>query len=180
MSSFWWNFHHWLHWKLSFWQLSVQPVMKISSKWRHFRFSASQYIATGTHNKSRTMCIIPEWIKVKLFAELHAWWWLGIVAIQVPVRVYNWDWNMFINWVISLVNLLSLIESYPVLHNRSNVYVLPSPDRNWCDRSAVPLENHNEIKVHYPMCWEFTAQRSVTRSFYIFFDLRLNKPLSKQ
>ena len=39
MSSFWWNFHHWLHWKLSKWQLPVQPVMKISSKWRHFRFS---------------------------------------------------------------------------------------------------------------------------------------------
>ena len=43
MSSFWWNFHHWLHWKLSFWQLSVQPVMKISSKWRHFRFSEAQW-----------------------------------------------------------------------------------------------------------------------------------------
>ena len=26
------NFHHWLLWKLSFWQLPVQPVMKISSK----------------------------------------------------------------------------------------------------------------------------------------------------
>ena len=39
MSSFWWNFHHWLHWKLSNWQLPVQPVIKISSKWRHFRFS---------------------------------------------------------------------------------------------------------------------------------------------
>ena len=39
MLSFWWNFHHWLHWKLSKWQLPVQPVMKISSKWRHFRFS---------------------------------------------------------------------------------------------------------------------------------------------
>ena len=37
MSSFWWNFHHWLHWKLSKWQLSVQPVMKFSSKWRYFR-----------------------------------------------------------------------------------------------------------------------------------------------
>ena len=36
MLSFWWNFNHWLHRKLSFWQLSVQPVMKISSKWRHF------------------------------------------------------------------------------------------------------------------------------------------------
>ena len=41
MSSFWRNFNHWLHWKLSFWQLPVQPVMKISSKWRHFRFSVT-------------------------------------------------------------------------------------------------------------------------------------------
>ena len=39
MSSFWWNLHHWLHWKLSKWQLPVQPVIKISSKLRHFRFS---------------------------------------------------------------------------------------------------------------------------------------------
>ena len=39
MSPFWRNFNHCLHWKLSFWQLPVQPVMKISSKWRHFRFS---------------------------------------------------------------------------------------------------------------------------------------------
>ena len=37
MSSFWRNFHHWLHWKLSK-QLSVQPVVKISSQ-RKFRFS---------------------------------------------------------------------------------------------------------------------------------------------
>ena len=44
MSSFWWNFHHWLHWKLSKWQLPVQPVIKISSKWRHFRFSVIQQL----------------------------------------------------------------------------------------------------------------------------------------
>ena len=33
MSSFWRNFYHWLHRKLSIWQLPVQPVKKISSKW---------------------------------------------------------------------------------------------------------------------------------------------------
>ena len=44
MSSFWRNFHHWLHWKLSFWQLPVQPVMNISSKWRLFRFSAVRHL----------------------------------------------------------------------------------------------------------------------------------------
>ena len=47
MSSFWWNYHHWLHWKLSKWQLPVQPVMKISSKWRHFRFSVSWLYRTA-------------------------------------------------------------------------------------------------------------------------------------
>ena len=46
MSSFWWNLHHWLHRKLSKWQLSVQPVMKLSSKWWHFRFSDSVWLIT--------------------------------------------------------------------------------------------------------------------------------------
>ena len=49
MSSFWRNFRHWLHWKLSFWQLSVQPVMKISSKWWHFRFSVCSAILMALH-----------------------------------------------------------------------------------------------------------------------------------
>ena len=35
---FWWYFHHWLHCKLSFWQLTVQSVMKISSKRHHCHF----------------------------------------------------------------------------------------------------------------------------------------------
>ena len=45
MSSFWWNYHHWLHWKLSKWQLPVQSVMKISSKWRHFCFSEGLWMS---------------------------------------------------------------------------------------------------------------------------------------
>ena len=39
MLSFWWNFHHWLHWKLSFWwQLPVQPVIKKIIKMTTFWF----------------------------------------------------------------------------------------------------------------------------------------------
>ena len=34
-------FIHWLHQKLSFRQLSVQPVMKISLKWQNLRFSTA-------------------------------------------------------------------------------------------------------------------------------------------
>ena len=50
MSSFWRNFRHWRHWKLSFWQLSVQPVMKISSKWWHFRFCVVPWLNHQTTN----------------------------------------------------------------------------------------------------------------------------------
>ena len=34
------NFHHCLHWKMLKWQLPVQPMTKILSKWHHFGFSA--------------------------------------------------------------------------------------------------------------------------------------------
>ena len=46
--------------------------------------------------------------------------------------------------------------------------------------------NGNIFRVTVPLCGEFTgpgefpAQRSVTRSFDVFFDLRLNKRLNKQ
>ena len=59
MSSFWWNFHHWLHWKLSKWQLPVQPVIKISSKWRHFRFSVSCFrLIEGEDTENPFICHI--------------------------------------------------------------------------------------------------------------------------
>ena len=40
--------------------------------------------------------------------------------------------------------------------------------------------NGNIFCVTGPLCGEFTGQRPVTRSFDVFFDLRLNKQLSKQ
>ena len=46
--------------------------------------------------------------------------------------------------------------------------------------------NGNLFRVTGPLCGEFTgpgefpAQRPVTQSFDVFFDLRLNKRLSKQ
>ena len=47
--------------------------------------------------------------------------------------------------------------------------------------------NGNIFRVTGPLCGEFTGhrwiprtQRSVTRSFHVFFDLRLNKRLSKR
>ena len=52
--------------------------------------------------------------------------------------------------------------------------------------SMMTSSNGNFFRVTGPLCGEFTGpgefptQRPVTRSFDVFFDLRLNKPLSKQ
>ena len=80
-------------------------------------------------------------------------------------------------------------------------------NNNWCGHTKSTLANHlpvwfwrcvckhscmmtssngNIFRVTGPLCGEFTGpgdfptQRPVTRSFDVFFDLRLNKRLSKQ
>ena len=71
--SFWWNIHHWLYWKLSFWQLPVQPVMKISSKWRPFHFKTNAYISKykslqiGDISQSYCCCIMLD------YPQKHVW-----------------------------------------------------------------------------------------------------------
>ena len=42
------------------------------------------------------------------------------------------------------------------------------------------MEIFSTLLVLCAVTGEFPSQRPVTRSFYVFFDLRLNKPLSKQ
>ena len=56
MSSFWYNFHHRLHWKLSFWQLPEQPVMKISSKWQHLCFNGTYDILLQKKSLHNLIC----------------------------------------------------------------------------------------------------------------------------
>ena len=55
-----------------------------------------------------------------------------------------------------------------------------------CMYSMMTSSNGNIFRVTGPLCGEFTGpgefptQRPVTQSFDVFFDLRLNKWLSKQ
>ena len=63
---------------------------------------------------------------------------------------------------------------------------LESYDLLVMDVIMMTSSNGNIFRVTGPLCGEFTGpgefptQRPVTRSFDVFFDLRLNKPLSKQ
>ena len=74
MSSFWWNFHHWQHQKLSKWQLLGQPVMKISSKWWHFSFNVHQY--SNSHYKDKVVSKCCTTVHIQCLAvtypQIHA------------------------------------------------------------------------------------------------------------
>ena len=81
-------------------------------------------------------------------------------------------------------NIVS-VPTYPL--NHILLRSLPRRDINVvASQIMMTSSNGNIFRVTGPLCGEFTgpgefpAQRPVTRSFGVFFDLRLNKRLSKQ
>ena len=83
MLSFWWNLHHWLHWKLSKWQLPVPPVMKISSKWRHFRFSEH-----GTIRPLYVGLLFGNRLLNNIWAVGLTWWTVNLFFVFWHVELY--------------------------------------------------------------------------------------------
>ena len=73
--------------------------------------------------------------------------------------------------------------SYKII---DNLYSHTEPHLPYHNISMMMSSNGNIFRVTGPLCGEFTGpgefptQRPVTRGFDVFFDLRLNKPLSKQ
>ena len=75
-------------------------------------------------------------------------------------------------------------EDYPDSHQSMGILPLFETNENSFD--MMTSSNGNIFRGTGPLCGEFTGpgefptQRPVTRSFDVFFDLRLNKRLSKQ
>ena len=111
MLSFWWNFHHWLHRKLSKWQLPVQPVMKISSKWQHFHFSIKMnfHISGNISQKLHPMTWFPmfhyiylsTWPRQKVGGQ-DAW------VFDVWEIVFIPEWSPF-EVPLNLAQLISIV-----------------------------------------------------------------------
>ena len=95
-----------------------------------------------------------------------------------PICTTNIDAN------ISAVNLIIL--EFRFVYKSRHAY---APYIQWCDTSHTSWWRHQMetfsallaiCAENSPVPGEFPAQRPVTRNFDVFFDLRLNKRLSKQ
>ena len=105
---------------------------------------------------------------------------------QTKTIIYTDTWRRHVMKTISSI-LAFCVEStghqWPFLHK---VPVMRSLDAQLWYGVMMTSSNGNIFRLpaicagNSPLTGEFPAQRPVTRSFDVFFDLRLNKRLSKQ
>ena len=97
--SYSWNFCHWLHCKLSFWQLPGQQVTKIWLIWRHFCFS--QHI-----NLSYVYNVVDNIIGEKI--------WILPSDHHQRVTILRPCWPL---WISSLISK----NTFEITNNRENM-----------------------------------------------------------
>ena len=89
-------------------------------------------------------------------------------------------------WRISSATSIKAPKSDPILVSPEIVFNSLFIELRLGELNMITSSNGNIFRVTGPLCGEFTGpgefptQRPLTRSFDVFFDLRLNKRLSKQ
>ena len=101
---------------------------------------------------------------------------------QVNDSIFNW-WPCY-RWIFKFIADKTAWHD----HNKLTTACLSTTNSTTAGvrHAMMTSSNGNIFRVTGPLCGEFTGpgefptQRPVTRSFDVFFDLRLNKRLSKQ
>ena len=124
---------------------------------------------------------------------IHRW------PVNSPTQMASNAENVSISWChhgIKLIKPFGFIQIYhlrspfygEILHWSREVFKLTTPSLLETVMTATLTVHDDVIKWnHFPHCWSFvrvtggfSSQRPVTRSFDVFFDVRLNNWLSKQ
>ena len=202
--TFRWNFHHWLHQKLTKRQL-VQPVMNISLTWQHFNFNRIYYCSTvcgalsyhaagsfsycdGLWWNDRLQCsteirMSPIW----RFSYHLPLWKLPFRQLLVSVMKISSKWQHFrfsdIRWFLSQTTdiicqvfsvyrravPLTLRFRFPLFHCRQNICCLSKYYISRCvqssgNQSVVVGNQDHTIKSR--SCWKYWWCDICMRPFY--------------
>ena len=134
------------------------------------RLQGLSYLCAWLYMSFLLFCsFITIFIFILNYVLIVTFWILTYYKIWILLNIYCFIWNY---WIIYFVTCLE-------------VFWISS--RGGCPvGSMMASSNGNIFRVTGPLCGEFTgpgefpAHRPVTRSFDVFFDLGLNKWLSKQ
>ena len=114
-----------------------------------------------------------------LFTNILQGWYTGMVHIRLPRNKWNDPEGpgKILNMMTSSNGNIFCVTGHLcgefIYRWQFTCFMMTSWNRKFSMLLAICVENSS-------VTGEFTAQRPVTRSFDVFFDLRLNKRLSKQ
>ena len=114
------------------------------------------------------------WDKIyRVITTLHCLKLLHMRFYMQCLPTFAKQWIVYLYWIAHF---------RPISHNNTNTCTVIM----WCNHCIMTSCNGNNFCITRPLREEFTGHRwiphkkPVTRSFGAFFDLRLNKRLSKQ
>ena len=126
------------------------------------------------------LCCLPFWFRNSRFypyrSGLHHRHWSDIAIVSVTMKQ---------PWLIWAYDVYGSTKNHAITKQSMCIF-----HGIYCDQGGLPPWWRHQMKTfsvllaicagNSPVPGEFLAQRLVTRSFGVFFDLRLNKRLSKQ
>ena len=145
-------------------------------RWCHFTYRiTTQHIAAETK--------WPPFCQQRF--QINAFSWMQIILFS-----FNFHWSMFL-WVRLPINQVQVmtrrrVGDRPLPQTMLTQFAVSLNMRHPASNNMTTSSNGDIFRVIGYLCGEFTGpgefptQRPVTRSFDVFFDLRLNKRLSKQ
>ena len=120
--------------------------------------------------------IIPERVNSLWTSDTIRWHWSGSISAQIMACCLTTP-SHYLNADFPLVRSCS-IHLKAIQQEICQIYII---DTTWWRHQMETFSALLAICAgNPPVPGEFPAQRLVTRSFDVFFDLRLNKRLSKQ
>ena len=123
MSLFWWDFHHWMLWKVMFWQLCMLAMMKMSATQQYFRFSVFVYlgllILISVVSKSFCFSFILLWRFPCIFYTIYFYHFIFPFSI-----ISRSDHNHMdqIKWI--LLDLIWIIFAYYYWYHSWHIFFL--------------------------------------------------------
>ena len=151
------------------------------------RFRILQTIGVTVNNISLPNNIHETYMIPSIYTILQPTFENSMCEFHQNILTYTWkrsgDPKVYIPRPLTLANNDNLKMDRQIYHYEREK--LPHRFRSGL-KTMMTSSNGNIFRVTGPLCGEFTGpgefptQRPVTRSFDVFFDLRMNKWLSKQ
>ena len=182
MFSFWRILFYWLLRKLSSWQLPVDPVTQMSSKWR-FHFSGCFMPSKWKwENREQTwQPMMAPWHGNAFHITGPLWGESTAPSPRRVMRSSDVSFDLRLNKQLnSRVGGDLRRHIADVTSLQCYVYTTFNSDSWWRHQMETFSALLAICAGNSSVPGEFPSQRPVTRSFDVFFDLRLNKRLSKQ